>query len=56
MQLTKQLEKLDRAYVCKSCRAVFLFLSDVDDHERDIGHSEMATWPLRSNDSLPDFV
>jgi hypothetical protein len=46
MQFAKQVEKLDRMFVCQSCKTVFLFASDVADHEATFGHSEMDIMPF----------
>jgi hypothetical protein len=32
-------ERLDTAYCCTLCKAVYLFASDVEDHQQATGHS-----------------
>jgi hypothetical protein len=39
-------EKVDRLYFCTECRIVFLFKSDVDDHEAISGHSKINEMPF----------
>ena len=39
-------EKLDRVYCCKQCRAVFLFKSDVNDHVEMSGHPDIQEVPF----------
>jgi len=46
MQSAKCVEKLDRVYCCSQCSAIFLFRSDVEDHDRIFGHKEMTVMPL----------
>jgi len=33
---------LENIHCCKSCGMIFMFSSDVEDHERMIGHSEFV--------------
>jgi len=42
----QQVEILDKVYSCINCEATFLFKSDVEDHQRIVGHSEMRIYPL----------
>lgn len=42
----KVIEKLDRIYSCTQCKAVFLFKSDVGEHEETLGHGTMKELPL----------
>lgn len=44
--IERHVEKLDRVYVCNSCRVVFLFRSDVEDHGETTGHMQMSVLPL----------
>jgi hypothetical protein len=54
--ISRHVEKLlDKAYVCSTCRAVFLFKSDAEDHsqaedqqqqQREQGHKQMYIIPL----------
>jgi hypothetical protein len=39
-------ERLDKVYFCVQCKAVFLFRSDVIDHEEISGHQDAQTFPL----------
>jgi hypothetical protein len=40
-------EKLDKIYCCAQCKAVFLFKSDVSEHEEMfVGHGTMKELPL----------
>jgi hypothetical protein len=39
-------EKLDRVYVCAQCKAIFLFKSDVQDHNAKSCHEEYMEWEL----------
>jgi len=40
-------ERLDRLYVCKQCKACFLFKSDVEDHMMHMPkHQDFVTRPL----------
>ena len=32
------IEKLDKIYCCMGCRAVYLFISDIAEHQEDTGH------------------
>jgi hypothetical protein len=39
-------EKLDRIYVCKECKAIFLFRADVELHVNASHHAKMDELPL----------
>ena len=39
-------EKLDKIYVCSKCGVVFLFRSDVEEHEESAGHRRVCKVPL----------
>jgi hypothetical protein len=39
-------ERLDKIYSCMECKAVFLFKSDVLDHQEMFGHSKMYEAPF----------
>jgi hypothetical protein len=39
----KLVERLDRLYFCVQCKAVFLFQSDVEDHQQASGHREFKS-------------
>ena len=38
--MPSKLEKLDCIYVCKQCKASFLFFSDMTDHAAMTGHEK----------------
>ena len=42
----QQVEVLDKAYCCKDCKAIFLFKSDVEDHQQKTAHADMRIYPL----------
>jgi hypothetical protein len=44
--IERHVEKLDKVYVCNNCRVVFLFQSDVEDHNVTTGHKQMSVLPL----------
>jgi hypothetical protein len=39
-------EKLDKIYICMKCSMVFLFKSDVEDHQMFFQHEKMSEIPL----------
>jgi len=43
----KQTERLDKIYYCTQCKSVFLFKSDVEDHEKIFGHDEVMVQPFK---------
>ena len=44
--IERHVEKLDKVYVCNSCRVVILFRSDVEDHRETTGHMQMSVLSL----------
>jgi len=42
-------EKLDKIYFCNECRNVFLFNTDVSDHEKMSGHTEIREMLMKSS-------
>ena len=44
--IKSQKEKLDKIYVCTTCNMVFLFRSDVEEHEVALQHGKMHEIPL----------
>jgi hypothetical protein len=42
----QQALKLDKLFYCETCRAVFLFQSDVDDHAAMCGHYQIGAIDL----------
>ena len=40
------IEKIDRIYFCKECQMVFLFKSDVKEHQDRHGHSNLKDMPF----------
>jgi hypothetical protein len=39
---------IDRIYICKQCDKSFVFLSEVDDHKNETGHTNFSEFPLSS--------
>lgn len=42
-------DKLDKIYFCNECRNVFLFNTDVSDHEKMSGHTEICEMVMKSS-------
>ncbi len=40
------IEKLDRIYFCAECKMVFLFRTDVHEHEKLTGHAKAREMPF----------
>jgi hypothetical protein len=36
------IERLDKIYLCTECKEVFLFRSDIEDHELMLEHSDFT--------------
>jgi hypothetical protein len=52
MPIATQVEKLDKVYLCKECRSVYLFTGDLVDHRRMSGHSDYVILPLVEDQQL----
>jgi len=46
-------ERLNTFYVCKKCRATFIFREDMIEHQRSTGHAEALEIPFEEAPS-PD--
>ena len=42
----RQAERLDKIYCCVQCKAIFLFIEDVQHHKTDSGHQEASVLPF----------
>jgi hypothetical protein len=39
-------DRLDKLYFCEECRAVFLFRSDIEEHQDVTGHRKSQAFPF----------
>jgi hypothetical protein len=49
--MQENMEKLDKIYFCTKCKSVFLFKSDVGDHDEIYGHNEFKVMPFMDGES-----
>jgi hypothetical protein len=45
-----ELPNLDALYFCKECLRTFLFVSDIEDHQKDTGHNGVSRIQLSQLD------